>query len=107
MARPCKELSKKHIKHTVTLDPLLSKKLLLLSESTGKNRSEVISDLIHHGYIIERLTAEDIKAIRVCGTVSNNLNQLTKRIHGHGLLDARISNIEVILKNLDLFLDKI
>ena len=59
-----------------------------LSRKSGKNRSEIVRELLNNGFIKERIKREHIYIIRELVGESTNLNQLAKKANTFGYTDA-------------------
>ena len=55
-----------------------------ISRKSGRNKSEIIRDLLNCGYVKERIKREHIDLIRKLAGEANNLNQIARQANTFG-----------------------
>ena len=74
-----------------------------LCNKSGKNESDIVRNLIMGNSIKEAPSNKFYEVVRDLRTKSNNINQLTRKVHSLGFIDEREYREEVI--RLDILID--
>lgn len=75
-------------------------RLRAMSRKSGKSKSEIVRDLLSHGYVRERMKREHIDTIRKLTGEATNLNQLAKRANTFGY-SAAATGVEVLAVRIE------
>lgn len=83
-----------------------------LCNKSGMNESDIVRNLILGNSIKEAPTDKFYEVVRDLRSISNNINQLTKKAHSLGFIDEReyreeVTKLDILIDDLKLqFLNK-
>jgi len=103
---PLSKARKQEYRITLRLDTEHELRLQALARAAGRQRTEVLRQLIAVGRVRERLRREHLDFMSQLKGMARNLNQLTHLAHAKGLMGlashhaAIVASIESLLKNL-------
>jgi len=105
--RPAKSLAEKR-KYRLSLKLNTNEYLQLKSKSktAGKNRCDLLRELILSGEVSQRFSAEQNDVFRKIAGMANNLNQLVKLAHVQGVWYIELT-AKKLLNDLDELLKRI
>ena len=77
------------------------------AKEANMSLSDYIRNTLGSGVVRARITPEQAKYLRMLSLTSNNLNQLTKSVHIHGIDIQRIEQMNQLIEEIGDFIRKI